>query len=442
MDTYLHVDALRTVADDHFYHRFDNFNDAYSPLGCAHLRTVFLKSSNHIDGAYFGELAKVIIESYETNDTYAEMRLSIYGRSLKEWDSLASWLKRHSLHRPPASDRNLWMVQIPRVFGAFCKQGFVQNFEELLNNIFQPLFEVALDPATHPDLAEVLPVITGVDSVDDESVPDQLTVRRSQLYGEVMGPVDGSDVLRPELWAIGENPPYSYYSYYIFANICRWNHLCELLGRPWHFTYRPHAGEAGEVHHLATTFLLADGINHGINLQHSPVLQYLYYVAQIGISVAPLSNNALFLKMSKSPFPDFFQRGLNVTLSTDDPSMFHATKEPLLEEYTTARCIFGLKMTDMCEIAANSVRQSSFSTPGAHPRGRVLGLSRQWSMEPTLSNIPQRRLNFRRGCLADELRYLSLGQPSAKELPEVPAVDWTEVDLGDAPAVAARVSIP
>jgi len=442
LDTYLHVDALRTVADDHFYHRFDNFNDAYSPLGCAHLRTVFLKSSNHIDGAYFGELAKVIIESYETNDTYAEMRLSIYGRSLKEWDGLASWLKRHSLHRPPASDRNLWMVQIPRVFGAFCKQGFVQNFEELLNNIFQPLFEVALDPATHPDLAEVLPVITGVDSVDDESVPDQLTVRRSQLYGEVMGPVDGSDVLRPELWAIGENPPYSYYSYYIFANICRWNHLCKLLGRPWHFTYRPHAGEAGEVHHLATTFLLADGINHGINLQHSPVLQYLYYVAQIGISVAPLSNNALFLKMSKSPFPDFFQRGLNVTLSTDDPLMFHATKEPLLEEYTTARCIFGLKMTDMCEIAANSVRQSSFSTPGAHPRGRVLGLSRQWSMEPTLSNIPQRRLNFRRGCLADELRYLSLGQPSAKELPEVPAVDWTEVDLGGAPAVAARVSIP
>ncbi|CAE7901541.1 amdA, partial [Symbiodinium sp. KB8] len=58
--------------------------------------------------------------------------------------------------------------------------------------------------------------------------------------------------------------------------------------------------------------------------------------------------------MSKSPFPDFFQRGLNVTLSTDDPLMFHATKEPLLEEYTTARCIFGLKMTDMCEIAANS----------------------------------------------------------------------------------------
>ena len=35
------------------------------------------------------------------------------------------------------------------------------------------------------------------------------------------------------------------------------------------FAYRPHAGEAGEVHHLDTAFLLADGINHGLNLRKS-----------------------------------------------------------------------------------------------------------------------------------------------------------------------------
>ena len=34
---------------------------------------------------------------------------------------------------------------------AFQKAGLVKNFEELLNNIFQPLFEVALDPAPCPD---------------------------------------------------------------------------------------------------------------------------------------------------------------------------------------------------------------------------------------------------------------------------------------------------
>ena len=33
----------------------------------------------------------------------------------------------------------------------------------------------------------------------------------------------------------------------------------------------------------------------------------------------------------------FYQRGLNVTLSTDDPLIFHLTKEPLLEEYAIAK---------------------------------------------------------------------------------------------------------
>lgn len=31
-------------------------------------------------------------------------------------------------------------------------------------------------------------------------------------------------------------------------------------------------------------------------LQKSPALQYLYYLAQIGISMSPLSNNLLFLE--------------------------------------------------------------------------------------------------------------------------------------------------
>lgn len=413
LDKYLSVDSLRTVADDHFYHRFDKFNDAYNPLGCGALRTVFLKSSNHIGGAYFGELSNLILRSFDENNTHAEMRLSIYGKKQNEWDALAQWLKSNGLHTKEATARNLWMIQIPRVFGKFRSLEFVENFEELLTNIFKPLFEVALDPASHPDLADVLPCITGIDSVDDESLHDPITARRSQLYGETMvesGSSAGEDALRPGAWTVSENPPYSYYSYYIWANIQRWNDLCRHLGHPWHLTYRPHAGEAGPVHHLATTFLLADGINHGVNLQHSPSLQYLYLITQIGISVSPLSNNALFLKIRDSPFSDFFKRGLNVSLSTDDPLMFHSTKEPLLEEFITAKHVFDLSNADLCEIAANSIRQGSFAPPG-QPPGRVLGLSRDWDMDPVYSNVPARRLNFRRKCLAEELQYLQRGPP-------------------------------
>jgi len=44
----------------------------------------------------------------------------------------------------------------------------------------------------------------------------------------------------------------------------------------------------------------------------------------------------LFLEYNKSPFPEFFARGLKVNLSTDDPLQFHFTMEPLMEEYAVA----------------------------------------------------------------------------------------------------------
>ena len=72
--------------------------------------------------------------------------------------------------------------------------------------------------------------------------------------------------------------------------------------------------------HLTAAFLLTKKINHGIQLRRSPPLQYLYYLARMGIAMSPLSNNRLFLDFSKSPFPKYFKRGLDVSLSTDAPS--------------------------------------------------------------------------------------------------------------------------
>lgn len=322
------------------------------------------------------------------------------------------------------------MVQIPRIYPIHRKANIVHNFEEFLENIFQPLFEVAINPQSHPDLADVLPSISSIDSVDDESIQDPLTARRSQVYGDVaVGSEAQGDVLRPQLWNVEENPPYSYYSFYMFANLRRFNALCKLLGRPWHLTFRPHCGEAGASHHLATGFLLADGINHGINLQHTPTLQYLYAITQIGISVSPLSNDALFVHISNSPFADFFHRGLNVTLSTDDPLMFHTTNEPLLEEYITAKHVFRLSSTDLCEIAANSVRQSGFPPQVC----KAAGVSRlsAYDWDPVLCNVPARRIAFRKRSLAEELRFLRFGASSTFASAEGDAaeVDWTKVDL-------------
>lgn len=78
--------------------------------------------------------------------------------------------------------------------------------------------------------------------------------------------------------------------------------------------------------HLASCFMLCENIAHGINLRKSPCLQYLYYLAQIGLCMSPLSNNSLFLDYHRNPFPTFFARGLSCSLSTDDPLQVRQTR--------------------------------------------------------------------------------------------------------------------
>ena len=135
--------------------------------------------------------------------------------------------------------------------------GQLNHFGEMLENIFSPIFEATLFPEQYPDVAEFLEHISGFDTVDDES--------RSEK------PVDrtfSSKTLAPQQWDIADNPSYKYYSYFIQSNLRLLNLLRVQLGMNT-FAYRPHAGEAGEVHHLDTAFLLADGINHGLNLRKS-----------------------------------------------------------------------------------------------------------------------------------------------------------------------------
>ena len=44
------------------------------------------------------------------------------------------------------------VVQIPRLYDIYKAQGIIENFEQLLENIFIPLFEVTVNPNTHPQL--------------------------------------------------------------------------------------------------------------------------------------------------------------------------------------------------------------------------------------------------------------------------------------------------
>ncbi|XP_054927369.1 AMP deaminase 2 isoform X6 [Dermacentor andersoni] len=382
----LSVDMLDVHADRNTFHRFDKFNTKYNPVGESRLREIFLKTDNYIGGQYFAEILKEVMSDLEESKYQnAELRLSIYGRSRNEWDKLAKWAVRNTMY----SDNVRWLVQVPRLYDVFKSNNIVNNFEEILENIFMPLFEVTNDPSSHPELHQFLQYIVGFDSVDDESKPEY--------------PMIDKDVPLPKQYTDTENPAYNYYLYYMYANMCVLNHFRKMRGLNL-FVLRPHCGEAGPVQHLVGGYLLSENINHGLLLRKVPVLQYLYYLAQIGIAMSPLSNNSLFLNYHRNPLPEYLSRGLCVSLSTDDPLQFHFTKEPLMEEYSIAAQVWKLSSCDMCELARNSIVMSGFPH---QVKQYWLGPNYQregpTGNDITRTNVPDIRVAYRYETLVDEL---------------------------------------
>ncbi|PAV89020.1 hypothetical protein WR25_14959 [Diploscapter pachys] len=269
IDAYdLSVDMLDVHADRNTFHRFDKFNSKYNPVGESTLREIFIKTDNHVDGKYFAEVLKEVLSDLEESKyQHSEPRLSIYGRDKNEWDKLAGWALRHD------------------VCDIYKSKDMLKNFDNLLDNIFTPLFEVTNDPSSHPDLYRFLQQVSGIDSVDDESKNEFINFDRSTPA--------------PPQYCDAENPPYSYYLFYMYSNLCALNAFRRSRGMNT-FTLRPHCGEAGSVSHLLTGFLTSESIAHGILLR----------------------------------------KGLNVSLSTDDPLQFHYTKEALRTNVPDIRVSF------------------------------------------------------------------------------------------------------
>ena len=390
----LNVDTLDMRADNTF-HRFDRFNLKYNPCGQSRLREVFIKQDNLIRGRFLAEITKEVISDLEANKyQMAEYRISIYGRRLAEWDTLASWVLNHRIF----SNNVVWLIQLPRLYNVYRGQGTLKTFQQMLDNIFQPLFEVSVDPSSHPALHHFLQLVVGFDMVDDESKPERRPSKHMRT---------------PEEWDVTHNPAFSYYSYYIYANLYTLNKLRESKGLNT-ISFRPHAGEAGDIDHLASAFLLTRNIAHGLNLRKSPVLQYLFYLAQIGLNMSPLSNNSLFLDYHRNPFPMYFARGLVVTLSTDDPLQIHMTKEPLVEEYSVAAQVWKLSAADLCEIARNSVLNSDFP----HVDKQHWVSETYWRPGPAgndikRTNVPNIRVQFRHDVLEAEKRLIRQGVEQA-----------------------------
>nr|CAD1841916.1 unnamed protein product [Ananas comosus var. bracteatus] len=255
----LNVDLLDVHADKSTFHRFDKFNLKYNPCGQSRLREIFLKQDNLIQGRFLAELTKQVFSDLAASKyQMAEYRISIYGRKQSEWDQLASWIVNNELY----SENVVWLIQIPRLYNVYKEMGIVTSFQNLLDNIFLPLFEVTIDPDSHPQLHLFLKQVVGLDLVDDESKPERRPTKHMPT---------------PAQWTNVFNPAFSYYVYYCYANLYTLNKLRESKGMTT-IKFRPHAGEAGDIDHLAATFLTSHNIAHGSTYE-SPLSFNTYIIS-------------------------------------------------------------------------------------------------------------------------------------------------------------------
>ncbi len=120
-----------------------------------------------------------------------------------------------------------------------------------------------------------------------------------------------------------------------------------------------HAGEVGGPESVrdAVELLGAERIGHGIAVMHDSPTIDLLLARRIPLELCPTSNictGALARQLGRAnariedhPLREFFAQGLGLTLSTDDPAMFHTT---LLGEYGLGPRL-GLNPAQMMRIA-------------------------------------------------------------------------------------------
>jgi aminodeoxyfutalosine deaminase len=136
-----------------------------------------------------------------------------------------------------------------------------------------------------------------------------------------------------------------------------------------------HAGEVGGPEKIreAIKLLGVERIGHGIAAINDPDLMDLLAERQIPLEVCPGSNmktGALAFQLRNKdasiedhPLPKFLRHGIPVTLSTDDPAMFHTT---LQMEYENAARM-GLREDELARIVEMGF-QHAFSPAGARSK--------------------------------------------------------------------------
>jgi adenosine deaminase len=120
-----------------------------------------------------------------------------------------------------------------------------------------------------------------------------------------------------------------------------------------------HAGEEGPPGYIweALDLLHAERIDHGVRCLEDDALVHRLAAEQIPLTVCPLSNVRLRVvpDLSQHPLPAMLERGLLVTVNSDDPAYFGGYVD---DNYAGIRTALSLPPETLRTLAANSIRAS------------------------------------------------------------------------------------
>lgn len=127
----------------------------------------------------------------------------------------------------------------------------------------------------------------------------------------------------------------------------------------------PHAGELVGPHGVrdALDFLGADRIAHGVRAIEDPALVVLLADRKVCLDTCPTSNVLLgvYGSYADHPLAELHRRGVPVTVSTDDPALFHTS---LQQEWERVRACMGLDAGELGAVRRNAFRYA-FDAPAA-----------------------------------------------------------------------------
>jgi adenosine deaminase len=125
-----------------------------------------------------------------------------------------------------------------------------------------------------------------------------------------------------------------------------------------------HAGEEGPAAYIsdALDLLGAERIDHGVNCEGDAALLVRLAGERIPLTVCPLSNIRLrvFGAMREHNLKRLLDRGLCVTLNSDDPAYFGGY---LLANYVAAATALALGANDLRQLARNSIEAAWLNAP-------------------------------------------------------------------------------